>query len=1447
MRLLLIDNRVSQKTTFLNSAKAFVETIEYDYENDTYDSLLQKINEGDYEWESVAFVFHEPSTFYFQLLLKESPMIVNNVKNVDPTLQLWDKFKEFLSQINTPIFDFLACKLYADPNWRYVFEGLEGTSKGGFNIRASIDDTGNLSSGGDWMLESETPEVDAKILYFTDDIQNYTDVLTPVPTAYFSDTVNYTLKFSGFISNNCMIRDAEGNLYVGGAFTTTQSILCNRVAKYNISLNKWEILGDGFNSQCNALAINPLNGDLYAGGSFTQSISLDGTITILNFISKFDKVIQKWTPIRSNVSPGSIGTNATVNALVFDTVGNLYIGGNFTAAFGFTANRIVGYTPSNNSVFNLGVNNFITGGSGVNTIAISPTTGVVYVGGSLSATTISFTSIAAWNPATNTWSALGTGGINGLNGIVNVITVASDGTVYIGGFFTATSGGLPNITLNRIANYNPTTGIWSPLGGTGTSAGLNTTVASVNCITINPVNGDLYMGGSFTATNVSLTPVGRIAKYTPGDNTFSPIGTGVSTVSGTGGSVNALLLNENSDTLYIGGSFVFSDGLDTVNISQLNLGTNVYSSLNSINGNILPDTCNFIKRSSSGDLYACSSVNVYRWDSINSLWVRLGKGFTGGIVNTMTITADGTIYVGGSMTQSGGITVNSIAKYNSINDSFEAIGGLNVGVNSSASVNVITADGNDLYIGGSFTTAGAVLVNRVTRYISATDTFYPLNSGGNPGVTNTVRAIAIASTGDVYIGGSFNAAGVISMLFITRYTPTGLGTGTFAALSSSNGVNGEVNAITINTFSGVETVYIGGAFTIAGGVIGFGGIASYTLISNAFTKIPNDVVGGFGGDSPLVRTIAVDSNNNIYAGGGMTSRALDVASVSRIAKFNGTNWIPLREGLSSSCNSIELESSGSDTIVYAAGAFLLADNNSSNFISKFYDTSDPLDSKWEAIGDPSNITNPSLTVFSTAVKSDGTFYVATSSSILTWNSSVNRWINIIPSLTGSFNFILISKDQQFLYAAGNFIQIGLITLNRIAKYEFATQIWSPLSADVTFPAGGFDNTCNILIHSKIENDETIYIGGNFTSAKGITYNRVASYDPDSDSFSALGNGLNNSCNILAIDSVGNVYAGGIFSEADTTPVNNIAKWDGFSWSALGAGLNDTCNALIVDSEDNLYAGGNFNLSGTIELNSVGKWDGTSWSGLIYNGVNGIRGICETLTVDQDDNLYVGGNLNQAGGVNVNAIAIWGDDVWSQFNSTGASFPILTLNYVTLGGVNKLYVGGGFANFRGLTTNFSQTFNIVDITQRVDPTQSWEPITKTFGDAPFFTSPITNSTGLITYTSSDESVAIIDAVTGLVTLTGVGTALLTASQAGDENYNPQIITTILTVEPIPVPPAPKGEPSQLGIGLLIGGIILSLVIFIITVNRGLTLNSGVIICGITFFCLLVGFILLYNSM
>lgn len=85
------------------------------------------------------------------------------------------------------------------------------------------------------------------------------------------------------------------------------------------------------------------------------------------------------------------------------------------------------------------------------------------------------------------------------------------------------------------------------------------------------------------------------------------------------------------------------------------------------------------------------------------------------------------------------------------------------------------------------------------------------------------------------------------------------------------------------------------------------------------------------------------------------------------------------------------------------------------------------------------------------------------------------------------------------------------------------------------------------------------------------------------------------------------------------------------------------------------------------------------------------------------------------------------------------------------------------------------------TEPEDPTISFETATVNLNEGETYTqTATTNSDGTITYTSSNTSVATVDATTGLVTAIGEGTAEITATVAATDSYNEGSATYTITV-------------------------------------------------------------------
>ncbi|MFH0983184.1 MAG: hypothetical protein V2A79_16820, partial [Planctomycetota bacterium] len=238
-----------------------------------------------------------------------------------------------------------------------------------------------------------------------------------------------------------------------------------------------------------------------------------------------------------------------------------------------------------------------------------------------------------------------------------------------------------------------------------------------------------------------------------------------------------------------------------------------------------------------------------------------------------------------------------------------------------------------------------------------------------------------------------------------------------------------------------------------------------------------------------------------------------------------------------------------------------------------------------------------------------------------------------------------------LYAGGGFTTAGGVTAKSIAKWN-GTQ-WSALG-------GGMGGTWPYVYALTVFDDgngPALYAGGAFTTAGGVTANRIAKWN--GTQWSPLGSGMNNDVRALAVFDDGSgpaLYAGGNFTTAGGVPANYIAKWDAalIAWSALGSGMNSSVMALTVFDDGTgpaLYAGGYFTTAGGVPANSIAKWNGTQWSAL----GSGMNGLVSALTVFDDGTgpaLSAGGDFSTAGGVTANGIAKWNPGAPGQWSALG---------------------------------------------------------------------------------------------------------------------------------------------------------------------------------------------------
>jgi hypothetical protein len=173
------------------------------------------------------------------------------------------------------------------------------------------------------------------------------------------------------------------------------------------------------------------------------------------------------------------------------------------------------------------------------------------------------------------------------------------------------------------------------------------------------------------------------------------------------------------------------------------------------------------------------------------------------------------------------------------------------------SVSALAIDSSDnVYAGGNFTTAvGVPDTKYIAKWNAATSTWTAMGTGMN--TNGYVWGLTTDSSGNVYTGGGFIAAGGVAVASIAKWDVTATPTPTWTAMGT--GMNGNVSALTKDS-SG--NVYAGGSFAAAGGVSNTSYIAKWN--GTAWTAMGT-------GMNSIVSALTTDSSGNVYGGGSFST------------------------------------------------------------------------------------------------------------------------------------------------------------------------------------------------------------------------------------------------------------------------------------------------------------------------------------------------------------------------------------------------------------------------------------------------------------------------------------------------------------------------------------------------------------------------------------------------
>ncbi|CAB4911864.1 unannotated protein [freshwater metagenome] len=347
----------------------------------------------------------------------------------------------------------------------------------------------------------------------------------------------------------------------------------------------------------------------------------------------------------------------------------------------------------------------------------------------------------------------------------------------------------------------------------------------------------------------------------------------------------------------------------------------------------------------------------------------------------------------------------------------------------------MAATNTTAYAVGGFTTIDGVAADGIASYDIATSTW---SSMGTFDVTPEL--IRASPSGDLYAGGAFSSANSApfskSIAVWDGATWDGLG-------DANQVLDGQVYAM---AFGPDGSLYIGGTFASTSGAIGLNYVAKWT--GSAWQPLGTGV-------NARVRSIAVDSQDNVYVAGDFTQAGSTM--VSSIAKWNGSTWSGLGSGFAATAN-IDIATDSHDNL-YIVGDFASVGGVTANKAAKWNG------SAWSALGGGLANGIPFDLVIDTAdqvyvagsftsAKTSADSIVAGTNSFARWNGATWQGMSTVFN-GGGARTVAIGGPYGTVFAGGDMTSTNPAssTLNYLAQVQPGPTI-SSITPSRVAPDGG---------------------------------------------------------------------------------------------------------------------------------------------------------------------------------------------------------------------------------------------------------------------------------------------------------------------------------------------------------------------------------------------------------
>lgn len=423
-------------------------------------------------------------------------------------------------------------------------------------------------------------------------------------------------------------------------------------------------------------------------------------------------------------------------------------------------------------------------------------------------------------------------------------------------------------------------------------------------------------------------------------------------------------------------------------------------------------------------------------------------------------------------------------------------------------------------------------------------------------------------------------------------------------------------------------------------------------------------------------------------------------NASRVSAWDGSSW----QLLGNSTGYVQALAVYNGELI-AAGSFTAIGGQSLVGIARWNGTS------WQGLGSGLVGSALAMTVFNGSLHVGGLLSQAggvTVANYALWNGT--SW-SAGPGCNGAVRSFATRIDSSplnsWLYAGGEFSQVGAVAANRVVRVNASTNIWSSMpglpGASCTAITVRSTGPTTFEVVAGIEDASSPQKVWRWTGSAWAVLGTIADLQAVPRRFAVYGGRLQvalsspasvaGPCVInwdgaqwtpttgASIDGqvhalshrFGEAVVGGSFRRVAGTTLNRVARYRFGAWLPLGTGCDGPVHAIAHLANGDVVAGGSFTNAGGAPASGIARWNGFVWAPL----GTGLDGPVRALLPLPDGSVIVGGDFVTAGGIVVNRIARWTGTAWQSLGvgaDCGFDQPVLALAALPDG---TIAVGGAF--------------------------------------------------------------------------------------------------------------------------------------------------------------------------